>query len=99
MSPPLQCVLGMTQYILNESAVTQPLRELLKNAEWTGHPEHDNVLDDLKEVLTSKPALAFYDVTQPVTIQADASQPDLGACTRQKGKPVAYASRAMTQAE
>ena len=62
-------------------------------------PEHDKALDNLKAVLTIKPALAFYDVTKPVTIQADASQSGLGACILQKGKPVAYASRAMTQAE
>ena len=42
---------------------------------------------------------AIYDVTKPVTIQADASQSGLGACILQKGKPVACASRAMTQAE
>ena len=43
--------------------------------------------------------LAFFDVKQPVTIQADASQSGLGACLMQRGKPVAYASRAMTGAE
>ena len=43
--------------------------------------------------------LAFFDVKQPVTIQTDASQSGLGACLMQRGKPVAYASRAMTRAE
>ena len=97
-------LLGMVKYLAlyipNESAITQPLRELLKKyAEWTWHPEHDKALDNLKAMLTSIPALAFYDVTKPVIIQAEASQSRLGACILQKGKPVAYASRAMTQAE
>ena len=100
----LQRLLGtvkyMAQYIPNELTITQPQRELLKkDAKWTWHPKHDKTLDNLTAVLTSKPALAFYDVTQPFTIQADASKSGLGACILKKGKPVAYASRAMTLAE
>ena len=100
----LQRLLGLikylAQYIPNESAITEPLRELLKkDAEWDWQPEHDKAIEILKAVLTSKPSLAFYDVNSPVTIQADASQSGLGACLMQKGKPFAYASRAMTSAE
>ena len=90
----------LAQYIPNESAITESLRELLKkDAEWDWQPEYDKAIESLKNVLTSKPVLAFYDVNEPVTIQADASQSGLGACLMQKGKPVAYASRAMTSAE
>ena len=76
----LQRLLGMVkylaQYIPNESAITQPLRELLKkDVEWAWHPEHDKALDNLKAVLTRKPAFAS------------------------RLQTVAYASRAMTQAE
>ena len=100
----LQRLLGMikylAQYIPNESAFTEPLRELLKkDAEWAWHPEHDKAIEDLKAVFTNKPVLAFFDVKQPVTIQADASQTGLGACLMQRGIPVAYASRAMTRTE
>ena len=100
----LQRLLGLikylAQYIPNESAITEPLGELLKkDAEWDWQPEHDKAIERLKAVLTSKPVLAFYDVNEPVTIQADASQSGLGACLMQKGKPVAYASLAMTSAE
>ena len=90
----------LAQYIPNESAITEPLRELLKkDAEWAWHPEHDKAIENMKAVLTNKPVLAFFDVKQSVTIQADASQSGLGACLMQTGKPVAYASRAMTIAE
>ena len=51
-----------------------------QQSEWAWYPEHDKALDNLKAVLTSKPAHAFYDVTKPVTIQADASQSGLVAC-------------------
>ena len=90
----------LAQYIPNESAITEPLRELLKKEEeWAWHSEHDKAIEKLKAVLTNKPVLALFDVKQPVTIQADASQSGLGACLMHRGKPVAYASRAMTIAE
>ena len=100
----LQRLLGLinyrAQHIPNESAITEPLRELFKeHAEWDWQPEHDKAIESLKAVLTSKPALAFYDVNEPVTIQADASQSGLGESLLQEGKPVAYASRAMKSAK
>ena len=45
------------------------------------------------------PLYLFYDVHKPVTIQCDASQSGLGACILQQGKPIAYASRALSKAE
>ena len=100
----LQRFLGMvkylSRYIPNESDITAPLRSLLKQeAEWIWQPEHTAAVDKLKCVLTSEPVLKLYDVTQPVTIQADASKSGVGACLIQEGKPVAYASRALTSAE
>ena len=53
----------------------------------------------VKEILTSAPVLHYFDPSAVSTIQADASQAGLGACLLQKGKPVAYASRALSPAE
>ena len=54
----------LVQYIPNESAITEPLRELLKkDAEWDWQQEHDKAIESLNAVLASKPALAFYDVS------------------------------------
>ena len=98
----LQRLLGMVkylaQYIPNESDITAPLRELLKqDAEWKWQPHHDKAMEKTMNALTRAPVLRFYDVNQPVQIECDASQTGLGACLLQDGKPVAYASRAMTQ--
>ena len=41
----------------------------------------------------------YYDVRKPATIQADASQCVLGCRLMQQGRPVAFASRALTEAE
>ena len=60
----LQRLLGMVkylaQYIPNESAITQPLRELQKkDAEWAWHAEHDKALDNLKAVLNQQTSTCF----------------------------------------
>ena len=102
--PSLQRLLGMarylSQYIPNESTITAPMRELLKkNVNWLWTKSHDAALQQLKKALVESPTLTFYDVTQPVTIRCDASQAGLGASLLQHGKPVAYASRSMSNAE
>ena len=100
----LQRLLGMVKYlstyIPNESAITAPLRMLLKDGvEWNWNHEHDKALDTIKLALTQQPVLKFYDVTKPVTIQTDASKDGLRSCLLQDKQPVAFASRALTSAE
>ena len=53
----------------------------------------------IKKAPASEPVLRYYDVSKPVTIQADASQSGLGCCLLQEGRPVHYPSRAMTDTE
>ena len=43
--------------------------------------------------------LRHYNVTQPVEIQVDASLRGLGAALMQDGKPVTFASKALTATE
>ena len=100
----LQRLLGMvnylSQYIPNMSEITAPLRSLLKKeTQWSWYDEHDNSLAKIKEVLTSRPVLRFFDINKPATIQADPSQNGLGGCLLQEGRPVIYASRSLTSAE
>ena len=109
MPPPidvssLQKLLSMarylSQYIPNESSITAPLRELLKqNSEWKWTEKHNAALEQLKAALTRAPTFFFYDVNKPVMIQCDASQSGLGTCILQDKKPIAYASLAMSKAE
>ena len=53
----------------------------------------------MKDVLTKAPVLAYYDVKKPVKVTCDASKCGLGAALLQDDKPVAFASRALTDAE
>ena len=100
----LQRLLGMVRYLAvyipNESAITAPLRMLLRqDVEWDWNHEHDDAVSQIRRALIQAPTLEYYNVHKPATIQCDASQRGLGACLMQDGRPVAYASRALTSAE
>ena len=100
----LQRLLGMVkylaQYIPNESQLTAPLRTLLKkDTQWQWLHEHDKAVENIRSALANSPVLGYYDVKKQVTVQADSSQSGLGACLLQDGQPIAYASRALSDAE
>ena len=90
----------LAKFIPNLATLTGPIRQLLiKNTEFNWTYEHNQAMDDIKECLTTAPVLGFYDVEDAVTISCDASGTGLGACLLQKGRPVAYASRSLTETE
>jgi len=100
----LQRLLGMirylAQFIPNESSITAPLRSLLKkDSHWHWSHEHSKAMQDIKQAIARPTMLHFFDVAKPVLIQTDASQTGLGACIMQQGRPIAFASRALTSAE
>ena len=90
----------LAPYIPGESNITASLRELLKeDVIWQWSEQHNKALDKVKTILTNQPLLAYYNVAQPIKIQAHASQSGLGACLIQNDKPIAYASRTLKSAE
>jgi hypothetical protein len=98
-------LLGMTTYLARYtpdfSEVTAPIRELLKRENefrWDSDV-HGKALDRLKALLSSSPVLQYYDASKNVVVQCDSSQAGLGACLLQDGRPVEYASRALTKTE
>jgi hypothetical protein len=100
----VQRVLGMVKYldkyIPHASEICKPLRDLLKKEnKWSWQNEHREAMKQVKAALMSDEALQFYNVKDEVTIQADASQHGLGATLLQGGKPVCYASRALSECE
>ena len=97
-------LLGMIKYLAqynpNESSITAPLRLLLKqDVGWSWQPEHDVAMQLVRETLARDTVLTFYDVRKPATIQADASRSGLGCGLMQQGRPVGFASRALTEAQ
>ena len=106
MKPPqntkeLKTFLGFIQYLgkfmPNMATVSAPLRELLeKNIAWHWDQEQEASFERLKQMASSTPVLGYYDPSKPLTLSVDASSKGLGAVLLQDGKPLAYASRALT---
>jgi len=55
--------------------------------------------EKIKKVLTEQPVLQFFNVKKPILVSCDASKSGLGAVLMQDNKPVAFASRALTDTE
>ena len=70
-----------------------------KNVKWNWGPAQDSAFDELKRLLTQAPVLSFFDNNKEVSIQCDSSMYGLGGTLLQDGKTIAYASRALHDAE
>ena len=90
----------LAQFLPNLSTLATPLRSLLhKGADFNWSPYCTEVFNKLKNLITSAPILAYFDVGKPVIIQCDASQRGIGAALIQEGHPIAFTSRSMTPTE
>ena len=83
---------------------TQPLRELLsKTHAWHWGQAQETAFSQVKDELCKPTILAFYSPTAPTKVSADDSSHGLGAVLLQENgrewKPVAYASRCMSETE
>ena len=93
--------MGLAQYLSkflpHLSDITKPLQELTqKDTTWVwDHPQQE-ALEKLKQAVTNTPILRYYNISEEVTLQCDASQSGLGAAMMQNGQPVVYASRALS---
>ena len=106
--PGLRRFLGMVnQFSPNLAELTKPLRELLssKNS-WSWGDAQERAYQMVKEELTLPTVLALYNPHFETKISADSSSYGLGAVLLQKQqqpdpcwKPVAYASRSLTETE
>ena len=102
--PAVQRFLGMVQYLTkflpNLSDMVKPIWDLTaKDTAWIWDSPQIEAWNNVRTALASSPVLRYYDLKKEVTLQCDASQSGLGACTMQNGQPVAYASRALTATE
>ena len=100
----VQRLLGLAQYLSKFlprlSNITKPLRELTQtNVQWVWETAQQDALEASKRAVAATPVLRYYNLEEEVTLQCDASQFGLGAALLQNEQPVAYASRAMSDAE
>ena len=109
MDPPscrseLETFLGMVTYLSrfceNLAEITSPLRMLLaKDVIFSWDTPQADAFQKVKDLITKAPVLAYYDKEKSLTLQCDASKSGLGCTLMQDGRPIAYASKSLTQSE
>lgn len=100
----LRRLLGVVTYLSrfseDLSTRSEPLRALLKkDAVFTWEANEQKAFEDIKSLISNTPLLSYFNPSEPVEIQVDASLSGLGACLMQHGQPIHYASRALTDTE
>lgn len=100
----VQSFLGMITYLApfipNLSSHTSSLRQLLqKDSDFQWHSEHQVAFDTLKHLICSASSLSYFNPAKSAVVQVDASQNALGAALIQDNKPIAYASKSLTETE
>ncbi|XP_055492867.1 uncharacterized protein K02A2.6-like [Leucoraja erinacea] len=100
----VQRLVGMVNYLSkfydHLSDDSEILRQLTRKEnlwEWTDIQE--GAFQRLKDKIAKAPVLQYYNKEEELTLQCDASDTGLGAALTQKGKPVAFGSRALTPTE
>ena len=90
----------MGSYLPHLSQQLAPLRDMLKEDiefQWTA--SHQARYDDVKKQIAKCTTLAYYNPSLESVIQVDASSRGLGAVLLQEGRPIAFASKALTATE
>lgn len=111
MEPPknkseLETILGMINYLSRFAPrlaeINAPLRQMLKQGnEFTWDETHNVAFQQIKDLITREPGpvLAYYNPNEELRLQVDASKNGLGAVLLQQEKPIAYASKSLTETE
>lgn len=97
-------LLGMVNYLSkfvpHLSNLSHPISNLTKNdVEFHWDIEQSTAFAKMKDAISKPPLLSYFDLNQEVTIQCDSSKDGLGCALLQNGKPIAFASRALTDTE
>ena len=100
----LRRFLGIVNYLgrflSHLTTAAQPLHNLIKhNVKWTWSEAQENSFNEVKKLVTSAPVLAYYDANKPLTLENDASEYGIGSSLLQDGRPIAFASRTLTDTE
>ncbi|XP_029652389.1 uncharacterized protein K02A2.6-like [Octopus sinensis] len=100
----LRSFLGLIRYmgafIPKLADHTANLRELNKDdVEFDWCASHTQDFEAIKKLISKETTLQYYDRRKPVTLQVDAFMRGVGAALLQEGKPIAYASKALSPTE
>lgn len=90
----------LAKFVPNMSAMNEPIRSLLKSdVLFTWEKPQQDTFEVIKDILSHKPILTFFDVKKPVCVSGDASKCGLGAVITLDERPIVYASRSLTETE
>ena len=85
---------------VRRSHVLAPLAALTsKTTKWEWGPKQAKAFDMAKRIIAREVMLAYPDFTKPFVIHTDASHYQLGAVISQGGKPIAFYSRKLNDAQ
>ena len=89
-----------SKFIPKQSDILHPLNNLLKNdVPWMWSKAQQEAFDNTKKQLREYSMLAFYDPKKNLLVENDASEYGLGSVLMQDLKPIAIASRTLSQSE
>ena len=78
----------LAKFLPKLSEVMESTRHLTrKDTSWNWSSEQDKAFANVQRLVTEAPVLCYYDPSQNLTIQCDASQSGLGAAILQNGRP------------
>ena len=84
--------------LVGECGVTKATRKnKTKKKPWYWDSSHQEAFDAIKQQLAREGMLAYPDYSLPFDIYTDASSRQLGAVITQKGKPIAFFSRKLSE--
>lgn len=89
----------LSKFLPRLSTEIEPIRKLIHATSFIWTNEHDQIFNNLKKLVSSAPVLSYFDLQKHTVIQCDSSSTGLGSVLLQEGKPVYYASRALTNTE
>ena len=93
-------VMYLSLFIPGLSTLTVSLHELFrKDADFTWNCTYDATFQHVKDAIVSDTTLRYFDPSLPMTIQVDALQVGLGAVLLHNNKPIAFASKTLTETE
>ena len=90
----------MSPFTPNLSQHTAILRDLLKkDSEFVWTPAHESAFQRTKDAICREATLSYFDPAVETVVQVDASSRGLGAVLLQKNKPIAFASKSLSDCE
>ena len=90
----------LSRFLPKLAEVMAPIRQLThKNVAFNWNEDCQKAMDKIKHLISEAPVLAYFDPNLEIEIQCDSSQDGLGAVLMQKGKPLEYRSRSLSESE